>query len=123
MAVVDLSRQSRIVFREGRFYREIRAPRSHGPSHQLEELEPTNGSLKVGPDGYVYFAGDPFPPGGQGTYKIGEVAHPENVRLYPGVVLDLMGSGQRRFRISYRYLATYRQTPNDPESSRILGDS
>ena len=108
MAVVDLSKQGRIVARQGRFFRELEASRSKGPLPRLEELSPDNGRLTIGDDGYVYFAGDPFPPGGTGRYRIGEFDAPEAVRLYPGVVLDTLGNGQRRFRISYRYLTTYR---------------
>lgn len=66
-----------------------------------------NGALTLAQDGFLYFAGDPFPPGGQGTYRIGESTDSGAVKLYPGLILDAHPDG-RRFRIGYRYLGTYR---------------
>lgn len=66
-------------------------------------MKPVNGHLSLADDGFVYFSGDPFPPGGHGTYRVGEQADGQ-VKLYPGLVMD-----QQRLRIGYRYLGAYRQ--------------
>jgi len=104
MPVEDLSSALALVHRDGRFFR----ARGSG----LEELKPVNGALKLA-DGFVLFAGDPFPPGGQGTYRIGEADQDGAVKLYPGLVLDAHADRpnvtSRRLRIGYRYLGEYRQ--------------
>lgn len=120
MPVEDLSAQPALIHRDGRFFRPSapvradrgegtgRAPRAAAPA--MEEVRPVNGSLALAGDGFLYFAGDPFPPGGQGTYRVGEATGDDVVKLYPGLVLDAHPDG-RRFRIGYRYLGTYRLDP------------
>lgn len=96
MPIDDLSASRELLHRDGRFFRAGR-----------DEVLPSNGSLEAHTDGYLYFAGDPFPPGGAGTYRVGEVQD-DVVTLYPGLVLDRLPDGSRRLRIGYRYLGTYR---------------
>lgn len=98
MPVEDLSAHPALIHRDGRFFR---AP-------GLEEVRPVNGALSLEADGFLYFDGDPFPPGGRGTYRVGVSDGAGGVKLYPGLVLDAHPEG-RRFRIGYRYLGTYRQ--------------
>lgn len=98
MPVEDLSSRGRVVVRDGKIFRDR-------GSQRLEELSPTNGRLRRGEDGFLYFAGDPFPPGGAGTYRVGVVDPTDEVRFYPGILMDL---GLQRFRITYRYLNSYR---------------
>jgi hypothetical protein len=99
MSVEDLSLHA-LIHRDGRFFR---APRSAECGPGWMELRPRNGALALAHDGFVYFSGDPFPPGGRGTYRVGEQADGQ-VKLYPGLVLD-----QHRLRIGYRFLGTYKQ--------------
>ena len=76
MAVEDLSAQPELIHRDGRLFRP-----------QGEEVRPVNGAFSLA-GGFLFFAGDPFPPGGSGTYKVGEAAGGAAVKLYPGLVLD-----------------------------------
>ena len=115
MPVEDLSANPALIHREGRFYRPVAPARmcsSRGSREalgiELEEVRPVNGALNLAPDGFLYFAGDPFPPGGQGTYRVGEATEGDAVKLYPGLILDPHPDG-RRFRIGYRYLGAYKQ--------------
>ena len=114
MPVEDLSANPSVVHREGRFFRHVSsgsrpADRTVRGARglELQELRPVNGTLELAADGFLYFAGDPFPPAGRGVYRVGEAAPEGSVRLFPGLVLDAQPEG-RRLRIGYRYLATYR---------------